>query len=197
MAEVLRERVNFGKVTPLIDVPYLLEFQRRSYENFLQKDVPPSERKDIGLQAALKSVFPIADYNETKVLEFIEYSIGEPKFSPKECLDKGYTYGAPLKIKVRLDLYDIQEDGTKRLRESKEEEVYLGELPLMTERCSFIINGTERVIVNQLHRSPGVFFQKDKTKTPVGGRPYYTARVIPARGSWLDFEFDTKDLMYV
>ncbi len=197
MAEVLRERVNFGKVKTLLEVPYLIEFQKRSFENFLQKDVPPSERKDIGLQATFKSVFPISDYNETATIEFIEYSVGDSKFSPRECIDKGLTYGGPLKIKVRLDLYDTDESGNKVLKESKEEEVYIGEIPLMTPTGTFIINGTERVIVNQLHRSPGVFFSPDKTKTHVSGRPLYTARVIPARGSWLDFEFDTKDLLYV
>ncbi|NOX20859.1 MAG: DNA-directed RNA polymerase subunit beta [Nitrospirae bacterium] len=197
MARVLRERLNFGKVKPLIDVPYLIEFQKTSYERFLQKDVPPDKRKNIGLQAAFNSVFPISDYNETATIELLEYSIGEPKFTPRECIDKGITYGAPLKIKVRLDLYDIQEDGSKKLRESREQEVYMGEIPLMTETGTFIINGTERVIVSQLHRSPGVFFSPDKTKTHVSGRPLYTARVIPSRGSWLDYEFDTKDHLYV
>ncbi len=197
MAEVLRERINFGKVPPLLDVPYLLEFQKTSYERFLQKDVPPAERKEIGLQAAFKSVFPISDYNETATIEFLGYSIGEPKFTPRECIEKGITYGAPLKINVRLDLYEIEEDDRKVLKESREQEVYMGELPLMTETGTFIINGTERVIVSQLHRSPGVFFSPDKTKTHASGRPLYTARVIPARGSWLDFEFDTKDLLYV
>jgi DNA-directed RNA polymerase subunit beta len=197
MAEVLRERLNFGKIKPLLEVPYLIQFQKTSYENFLQKDVPPQQRREIGLQAAFKSVFPISDYNETATIEFIEYSIGEPKFSPRECIDKGLTYGAPLKIKVRLDLYDMDENNNKILKESKEEEVYIGEIPLMTPTGTFIINGTERVIVSQLHRSPGVFFSPDKTKTHVSGRPLYTARVIPARGSWLDFEFDTKDLLYV
>ncbi len=197
MARVLRERLNFGKVKPLIDVPYLIEFQKTSYERFLQKDVPPDKRKNIGLQAAFNSVFPISDYNETATIELLEYSIGEPKFTPRECIDKGITYGAPLKIKVRLDLYDMQEDGTKKLRESREQEVYMGEIPLMTETGTFIINGTERVIVSQLHRSPGVFFSPDKTKTHVSGRPLYTARVIPSRGSWLDYEFDTKDHLYV
>ncbi|RMG74882.1 MAG: DNA-directed RNA polymerase subunit beta, partial [Nitrospirae bacterium] len=197
MARVLRERVNFGKVKPLIDVPYLLEFQKTSYERFLQKDVPPDKRKNIGLQAAFNSVFPISDYNETSTIELLEYSIGEPKFTPRECINKGITYGAPLKIKVRLDLYDIDEKGTKKLKESREQEVYMGELPLMTETGTFIINGTERVIVSQIHRSPGVAFSPDKTKTHVSGRPLYTARVIPLRGSWLDYEFDTKDHLYV
>ncbi len=197
MAEVLRERVNFGKVTSLLEVPYLLEFQKNSYENFLQRNIAPENRKEQGLQAAFKSVFPISDYNETATIEFLGYSIGEPKFTPRECIEKGITYGAPLKINVRLDLYEIEEDGRKVLKESRQQEVYMGELPLMTDTGTFVINGTERVIVSQLHRSPGVFFSPDKTKTHASGRPLYTARVIPARGSWLDFEFDTKDLLYV
>ncbi len=197
MKRVLRERLSFGKVPPLLDVPYLLEFQKVSYERFLQKDVKPEERKDVGLQAAFKSAFPISDYNETATIEFIEYSIKKPKFTMRECLHKGVTYGAPLKIKVRLNLYEIDESKTKVLKESREQEVYMGEIPLMTDTGTFIINGTERVIVSQLHRSPGVFFSPDKTKTHVSGRPLYTSRVIPSRGSWLDFEFDTKDVLYV
>ncbi|RMG02581.1 MAG: DNA-directed RNA polymerase subunit beta [Nitrospirae bacterium] len=197
MAQVLRERKNFGKVPPILDVPYLMEFQKTSYERFLQQTVEPSKRKDIGLQAALKGIFPISDYNETATIEFIEYHIGEPNLTPRECLEKGVTYGAPLKIKVRLDLYEYDQQNRKVLKESREQDVYIGEIPLMTETGTFIINGTERVIVSQLHRSPGIFFAPDKTKTHVSGRPLYTSRVIPARGSWLDFEFDTKDLLYV
>ncbi|HEB75613.1 MAG TPA: DNA-directed RNA polymerase subunit beta [Nitrospirae bacterium] len=197
MKRVLRERLSFGKVPPLLDVPYLIEFQKVSYDRFLQKDTPPDERKDIGLQAAFKSVFPISDYNETATIEFIEYDVKKPKFTMRECLHKGITYGAPLKIKVRLDLYEMDESKNKVLKESREQEVYMGEIPLMTDTGTFIINGTERVIVSQLHRSPGVFFSPDKTKTHVSGRPLYTSRVIPSRGSWLDFEFDTKDVLYV
>jgi len=196
MARVLRERANFGKVPPLIQVPYLIETQVASYNEFLQKDTPAEERKDIGLQSAFKSVFPIVDYNETASIQYQGYSIGEPKFNPRDCLQKGVTYAAPLKIKVKLNLWE-NVDGQKRLREAREQEVYIGEIPLMTDTGTFIVNGTERVVVSQLHRSPGVFFSHDKGKTHASGRLLYSARVIPARGSWLDFEFDTKDLLYV
>ncbi len=197
MAKVLRERVNFGKVKTILEVPNLIEYQKRSYEEFLQKDVPPEKRENKGLQAAFKDVFPITDYNEMASLEFIEYSIKEPKFSERECLEKGIDYSAPIKVKVRLNQWELDASGKKVLKNSVEQEVYIGEIPLMTEYGSFIINGTERVIVSQLHRSPGVFFSPDKTKTHTSGRPLFTARVIPARGSWLDFEFDTKDILYV
>ncbi|MCX7794790.1 MAG: DNA-directed RNA polymerase subunit beta, partial [Thermodesulfovibrionales bacterium] len=197
MAKVLRERLNFGKVKTILDVPYLIEYQKRSFEEFLQKDVPPEKRENKGLQAAFKDVFPITDYNEMISLEFISYSIGEPKFTERECLDKGIDYSAPIKVKVRLNFWELDPSGKKVLRNSKEQEVFIGEIPLMTETGSFIINGTERVVVSQLHRSPGVFFSPDKTKTHTSGRPLFTARVIPSRGSWLDFEFDTKDILYV
>ena len=178
-------------------MPNLIEIQVRSYEHFLQKDLRPEKRRDAGLQSAFMSVFPITDYNETASIEFIEYSIGEPKFSVRECLIKGITLAAPLRIRVKLNLWEMTEDGKKRLKESKEQEVYVGEIPLMTENGTFIVNGTERVVVSQLHRSPGVFFGHDKGKTHASGRLLYSARVIPARGSWLDFEFDTKDILYV
>lgn len=189
--------MNFGKVPAILDVPNLIEIQLNSYELFLQRNVKPSKRQDIGLQAAFKSVFPIMDYNETASIEFIEYTIGEPKFNVRECLQKGITYAAPLKIRVKLNLWEQLPDKQKRLKESKEQEVYIGEMPLLTETGTFIINGTERVVVSQLHRSPGVFFSHDKGKTHTSGRILYSARVIPARGSWLDFEFDTKDILYV
>lgn len=197
MAQVLRERVNFGKVPLFLEVPNLIEIQRRSYEKFLQKDVSFDGREDSGLQAAFKSVFPIVDYNETASLDFLGYVIGESKFGLRDCLQKGITYAVPLKIKVKLNLWEIEEGGTKRLKESREQEVYIGEMPLMTDTGTFVINGTERVIVSQLHRSPGVFFSHDKGKTHASGRLLYSARVIPSRGSWLDFEFDTKDILYV
>jgi DNA-directed RNA polymerase subunit beta len=197
MAKVLRERLNFQKVPPLVDVPFLIDFQKTSFERFIQKNVPPDERREMGLHVAFKNVFPISDYNETATIEFIEYAVGEPKLTHRECLEKGITYSAPLKIRVRLNLFEIDDSNKKVLKESREQEVYIGEIPLMTENGTFIINGTERVIVSQLHRSPGVFFSPDKTKTHASGRPLYTARVIPSRGSWLDFEFDTKDLLYV
>jgi len=197
MARVLRERLNFEKVPAILDVPNLIEIQRRSYEKFLQKDLPVDERKDIGLQAAFKSVFPIVDYNETAAIEFIWYVIGEPKFGIRDCLQKGITYAAPIKIRVKLNLWEIEEGGKKRLKESREQEVYIGEMPIMTDTGTFIVNGTERVIVSQLHRSPGVFFSHDKGKTHASGRLLYSARIIPSRGSWLDLEFDAKDILYV
>ncbi|NWF98940.1 MAG: DNA-directed RNA polymerase subunit beta [Nitrospirae bacterium] len=197
MSRVLRKRLNFGKVPHILDIPNLIEIQKRSYEKFLQRDIPSDKREETGLQAAFLSVFPIVDYNETASIEFLGYSLGEPKFGIRDCLQKGLTFAAPLKIKVRLNLWEIESKGNKRLKESREEDVYIGEMPLMTETGTFVVNGTERVIVSQLHRSPGVFFSHDKGKTHVSGRLLYSARVIPSRGSWLDFEFDTKDLLYV
>ncbi|MDP2167857.1 MAG: DNA-directed RNA polymerase subunit beta [Thermodesulfovibrionales bacterium] len=197
MAKVLRERMNFGKVPAILEVPNLLEIQTRSYEQFLQKDIKPEKRRDMGLQAAFKSVFPISDYNETAEIEFLGYSVGEPKFGVRDSLVKGVNYAAPLRIKVKLNLWEPGADGKKRLKEAKEQEVYIGELPMMTETGTFVVNGTERVVVSQLHRSSGVFFGHDKGKTHASGRLLYSARIIPARGSWLDFEFDTKDILYV
>lgn len=182
---------------PILDVPYLVEFQKRSFERFLQKDIAANKRSEEGLHSAFKSVFPITDYNNIASIDFISYILGEPKITPRECLLKGMTYAVPLKIKVRLDIYEKDEKGKKALKESREQEVYIGEMPVMTDIGSFIINGTERVIVSQLHRSPGVYFSPDKGKTHASGRLLYTARVIPVRGSWLDFEFDSKDILYV
>ncbi|MCJ7481456.1 MAG: DNA-directed RNA polymerase subunit beta [Thermodesulfovibrionales bacterium] len=197
MTRVLRKRLNFGKIPPILDIPNLIEIQEKSYEKFLQKDVLTDKRDESGLQAAFLSVFPILDYNETASIEFLGYVIGEPKFSFRDCLQKGITFAAPLKIKVKLNMWEIEQKGTKRLKESREEDVYIGEMPLMTDTGTFIINGTERVVVSQLHRSPGVFFSHDKGKTHASGRLLYSARVIPSRGSWLDFEFDAKDILYV
>ncbi len=197
MAKLLRERLNFGKVAQVMDVPYLVEFQRKSFDRFLQKEVTADKRRDEGLQSAFSSVFPITDYNETTSIEFIHYTLAEGKVIPRECIVKGVTYAAPLKIRVRLNIWDKDEKDARVLKESREQEVYIGEMPVMTETGSFIINGIERVIVSQLHRSPGVYFAPDKGKTHSSGRLLYTARVIPVRGSWLDFEFDAKDLLYV
>ncbi len=197
MAKLLRERLNFSKVPPVLEVPYLVEFQRKSFERFLQKDIFPENRTDEGLQAAFCSVFPITDYNDTTSIEFISYILSNSKVSPRECILKGITYAAPLKIKVKLNIWERDEKGTKILKESRGQEVYIGEMPIMTDTGSFIINGIERVIVSQLHRSPGVYFAPDKGKTHASGRLLYTARVIPVRGSWLDFEFDSKDILYV
>ncbi len=197
MARVLRKRLDFGKVPQFLEVPNLIEIQKKSYERFLQRDIPTIKKEEIGLQSAFLSVFPIMDYNETAAIEFIGYSIGEPKYTVRECLQKGITYAAPLKINVRLDQFEADASGKKKLKESREQEVYIGEMPLMTETGTFVVNGTERVVVSQLHRSPGVFFSHDKGKTHASGRLLYFARVIPSRGSWLDFEFDAKDILYV
>jgi DNA-directed RNA polymerase subunit beta len=191
MARRLRERRSFGKAPVVLDVPDLIEIQKRSFERFLQKDTPSAKRKDMGLQAAFETVFPVYDYNETSSIEFLEYIVSKPKYDVRECLEKGVNYAAPLKIKVKLNLWEKGEEGKKRLKESREQEVFIGELPLMTDTGTFIINGTERVIVSQLHRSPGVFFSHERGKT------LFSARIIPARGSWFDFEFDTKDILYV
>lgn len=197
MAKDLIVRKNFGKIPEILPVPNLIEIQRRSFKRFLQKDVLPQKREDTGLQAAFNSVFPVVDYNETASIEFVEYILGESKYDVKESLQKGINYSAPLKIKVKLNLWIKNESGKKTLKESREQEVYLGELPLMTDTGTFIINGTERVVVSQLHRSPGVFFTHDKGKTHFSGKVLYSARIIPARGSWFDFEFDSKDILYV
>src|SRR4030043_1670689 len=197
MSRILKKRLNFGKVTPILEIPNLIEIQKRSYEKFLQKDIPIDMREETGLQAAFLSLFPIPDYNETASIELLGYLIGGPKFGVRDCLQKGITYAAPLKIRVKLNLLEFESKGTKRLRESREEDVYIGEIPLITDTGTFVINGTERVVVSQLHRSPGVFFSHDKGKTHASGRLLYSARVIPSRGSWLDFEFDTKDVLYV
>ncbi len=199
MARGLRVRKNLGNVSgpQVLAIPDLLEIQKRSYARFLQQDVPSAKREDMGLKAAFESVFPIFDYNETASMAFVEYIVGRPKFDARECLDKGVNYATPLKIKVRLNLWEKDESGNKTIKESREQEVYLGELPLMTDTGTFIINGIERVIVSQLHRSPGVFFSPDKVKTSIGGKTLFSARIIPARGSWFDFEFDSKDILYV
>jgi len=197
MAEGLRVRKNFGKIPEILSVPNLIEIQKRSFERFLQENTPPGKREESGLQAAFQSVFPILDYNETASIEFIEYLMGEPKYELRECLDKGINYASPLKIRVKLNLWEKGESGEKRLRESREQEVYLGELPLMTDTGTFVINGVERVVVSQLHRSPGILFSHDKGKSQAGGKVIFSARIIPARGSWFDFEFDSKDTLYV
>jgi DNA-directed RNA polymerase subunit beta len=194
-----RVRLNFAKIEKIMDVPNLIDVQRQSYESFLQKDIPPEDREDTGLQAVFKSVFPIRDFNETASLEFVSYSLGEPKYEVDECRQRGMTFAAPLKVVVRLITYEVDEEdrkGRPRVRDIKEQEVYFGEIPLMTDKGTFIINGTERVIVSQLHRSPGVIFEHEKGKTH-NGKPLYTARIIPHRGSWLDLEFDNKGLLYV
>lgn len=192
-----RVRKNFGKIEKIIDIPNLIQMQKESYDSFLQRDVPPEARVDKGLQEVFKSVFPIEDFSQTASLEFVQYSFGEVKYDVDECLARGMTYEAPLKIVVRLVVYDVDKDaGTRSIRDIKEQEIYFGTLPLMTDNGTFIINGTERVVVSQLHRSPGIFFDHDRGKTHSSGKVLYSARIIPLRGSWLDLEFDPKDILY-
>jgi DNA-directed RNA polymerase subunit beta len=194
--EKKRIRKDFGKMPYVMDVPYLLAIQLDSYRKFTQEGTPAKERGDHGLHAAFKSVFPIVSYSGNAALEYVEYSLGEPAFDVNECQLRGVTYAVPLRVKVRLIIYD-KESSNKSIKDIKEQEVYMGEIPLMTENGTFVVNGTERVIVSQLHRSPGVFFDHDRGKTHSSGKLLYSARVIPYRGSWLDFEFDPKDLVYV
>ncbi|MCM0082709.1 DNA-directed RNA polymerase subunit beta [Geomonas sp. Red32] len=191
-------RKNFAKIHKIIDIPNLIDIQKNSYKRFLQLDTPVDARKNSGLEAVFKSVFPIKDFSDTASLEYVSYSLGAPKYDVEECHQRGMTFAAPMKVKVRLVVWDVAKDpGTRSIRDIKEQEVYFGEIPLMTENGTFIINGTERVIVSQLHRSPGVFYDHDKGKTHSSGKVLYSARVIPYRGSWLDFEFDHKDILYV
>ena len=197
-ASNLRIRKTFAKNKQVIDIPNLIELQKSSYESFLQKDVDPDRRGDAGLNGVFRSVFPIADFNNTASLEFVSYTLEPPKYDVDECRQRGMTYAAPVKVTLRLIVFDVDEQTEARsIRDVKEQEVYLGEIPLMTANGSFIINGTERVVVSQLHRSPGVFFDHDGGKNNASGKLIYSARVIPYRGSWLDFEFDQKDLIYV
>ena len=193
-----RVRRNFAKIPKIIDIPNLIDVQKSSYAKFLQQDTPPDKRQDIGLQAVFKSVFPIVDFNETSSLEFVQYMLERPKYDVDECHQRGMTHAAPVKVVVRLVVYDKDEQtGKKSIRDIKEQEVYFGDIPLMTDKGTFIINGTERVVVSQLHRSPGVFFDHDSGKTHTSGKVIYAARIIPYRGSWLDFEFDVRDRVYV
>ena len=195
--EKKRIRKNFGKQPGILDVPYLLAIQLDSYRTFLQADTPEDRRNDIGLHAAFKTVFPISSYSGNATLEYVSYRLGEPVFDVKECQLRGLTYAAPLRVKVRLIVLDKEAAGAKKpVKDVREQEVYLGELPLMTDNGTFIVNGTERVIVSQLHRSPGVFFDHDRGKTHSSGKLLFSARIIPYRGSWLDFEFDPKDCVF-
>ncbi len=194
--EKKRIRKDFSKLPQAMDLPYLLAIQLDSYQRFTQSDVGLENRRDYGLHGAFKSVFPIVSYSGSAALEYVDYSLGEPAFDVQECQLRGVTFAVPLRVKVRLIIYD-KDSGNKAIKDIKEQEVYMGEIPLMTENGTFVINGTERVIVSQLHRSPGVFFDHDKGKTHSSGKLLYSARVIPYRGSWLDFEFDPKDMVYV
>ena len=193
-----RVRKSFGRIPTVAPMPNLIEVQKSSYDHFLQMDVLPEQRANVGLQEVFKSVFPIRDFSERGTLEFVRYELEIPKYDVEECQQRGMTFAAPLKVTLRLVVWDIDEDtGARSIRDIKEQDVYMGDMPLMTSNGSFVINGTERVIVSQMHRSPGVFFDHDKGKTHSSGKYLFAARVIPYRGSWLDFEFDAKDMVYV
>ena len=194
--EKKRIRKDFGRLSEIMELPHLLSIQLESYGKFLQLDLKARKRRDAGLHAAFRSVFPIVSYSGNAALEYVDYRLGEAPFDVKESVSRGVNYAAPLRVKVRLIIYD-RESSSKAVKDVKEQEVYMGEIPLMTDNGTFVVNGTERVVVSQLHRSPGVFFDHDKGKTHSSGKLLYSARVIPYRGSWLDFEFDPKDLVYV
>ena len=200
MAERLAKRIrkNFGKIKKIVEIPDLIGMQKESYRRFLQFDVQPEKREDIGLQAVFKSVFPIKDFTGSASLEFVAYRFSEVKHSEEECIQRGMTYELPIRITVRLVVYDTdKETGVSNIRDIKEQEIYFGTIPLMTEKGTFIINGTERVVVSQLHRSSGVFFDHDKGKTHSSGKIIYSSRIIPVRGSWIDLEIDPKDIVYI
>ena len=194
--EKKRIRKEFGSLPNVMDIPYLLAIQLDSYKKFTQQGVPADQRGEHGLHAAFQSVFPIASYSGNAALEYVDYKLGTPTFDVSECQLRGVTYACALRVKVRLIIYD-KDSSSKAIKDIKEQDVYMGEIPLMTENGTFVINGTERVIVSQLHRSPGVFFDHDKGKTHSSGKLLYSARIIPYRGSWLDFEFDPKDQVFV
>jgi DNA-directed RNA polymerase subunit beta len=192
----LAVRKDFSKIPSILEIPDLIEIQKQTFERFLQTDVEPEKRENTGLQAVFSSVFPIKDFNDSASLEFVGYTLEEPKYDVQECLQRGMTYAAPFKVTIRLVAWD-QSEGSQAIRDVKEQEVYFGEIPIMTEHGTFIINGTERVIVSQLHRSPGIFFDTTTSSTvSASGKKLYSCRVIPYRGSWLDLEFDHKDLIY-
>ncbi len=193
-----RLRCNFATIREVAELPYLLDLQLDSFKRFLQDDVPEDQRQDTGLHGVFKSVFPIRDFYGTSSIEYVSYRLGTPRYDDRECMLKGLTYAVPIRVRIRLIIWDVEEGSEQRsIRDIKEQEVYFGEIPLMTERGTFIINGTERVIVSQLHRSPGVFFAQEKSKSSVSGMSLFSARVIPYRGSWIDFEFDNKDIIHV
>ena len=193
-----RIRKSFGRIPEAVQMPNLIEVQRESYEQFLQREVRPGARKEQGIEAVFKSVFPIKDFNERAVLEYVSYEFEDPKYDVEECIQRDMTYAAPLKVKLRLIVFEADEEtGARSVKDIKEQDVYMGDIPLMTDKGTFIVNGTERVIVSQMHRSPGVFFDHDKGKTHSSGKLLFAARVIPYRGSWLDFEFDAKDIVFV
>src|ERR1700751_4863118 len=187
----------FGKTQEVAEMPNLIEVQKASYDQFLLVQEPIGGRPDEGLQAVFKSVFPISDFSNTSQLEFVKYEFEAPKYDVDECRQRGMTYAAPLKVTLRLIVFDIDEEtGARSVKDIKEQDVYMGDIPLMTNNGTFVVNGTERVIVSQMHRSPGVFFDHDKGKTHSSGKLLFAARIIPYRGSWLDIEFDAKDIVY-
>src|SRR6476660_4660184 len=193
-----RIRRSFGRIPEVARMPNLIEVQKSSYDHFLQIGVTADKRESVGLQEVFKSVFPIKDFAERAELQFVKYELEYPKYDVEECQQRGMTFAAPLKVTLRLVVWDVDEEtGARSIRDIKEQDVYMGDMPLMTKNGTFIINGTERVIVSQMHRSPGVFFDHDKGKTHSSGKYLFAARVIPYRGSWLDFEFDAKDHVYV
>src|SRR5690349_2824123 len=193
-----RIRKDFGRIAEITRMPNLIEVQKSSYDHFLQIGVTPEQRVSVGLQEVFRSVFPIKDFSERAELQFVRYELEEPKYDVEECQQRGMTFAAPLKVTLRLVVWDVDEEtGLRSIRDIKEQDVYMGDMPLMTANGTFVINGTERVIVSQMHRSPGVFFDHDKGKTHSSGKYLFAARVIPYRGSWLDFEFDAKDLVFV
>src|ERR1700749_4139800 len=192
-----RARKFFGKIQEVAEMPNLIEVQKASYDQFLLVKDPDGGRPDEGLQAVFKSVFPISGFSNTAQLEFVRYEFEPPKYDVDECRQRGMTYAAPLKVTLRLIVFDIDEEtGAKSVKDIKEQDVYMGDIPLMTMNGTFVVNGTERVIVSQMHRSPGVFFDHDKGKTHSSGKLLFAARVIPYRGSWLDIEFDAKDIVF-
>src|SRR6201994_4610522 len=193
-----RVRKFFGHIQEVAEMPNLIEVQKASYDQFLMVQEPTGGRLDEGLQAVFKSVFPIRDFSNTSELHFVSYEFEPPKYDVDECRQRGMTFAAPLKVKLRLIVFEVEEEtGAKSVKDIKEQDVYMGDIPLMTMNGTFIVNGTERVIVSQMHRSPGVFFDHDKGKTHSSGKLLFAARVIPYRGSWLDIEFDAKDIIYV
>ena len=195
LTERKRIRKSFGRIHEAIKMPNLIEVQRASYDGFLR---PLVEGEMSGLEEVFRSVFPVADFSERAELQFVRYELEAPKYDEEECISRGLTFSAPLKVTLRLLVWDIDEDtGSKSVQDIKEQDVYMGDMPLMTDHGTFIVNGTERVIVSQMHRSPGCFFDHDRGKSHSSGKLLFAARVIPYRGSWLDFEFDAKDLLNV
>src|SRR6201994_1668655 len=192
-----RVRKVFGHISEIAEMPNLIEVQKASYDQFLLVDEPEGGRPDEGLQSVFKSVFPISDFAGTALLEFVKFEFEQPKFDVDECRQRGMTFAAPLKVTLRLIVFDVDPDtGSKSIKDIKEQDVYMGDMPFMTSNGTFIVNGTERVIVSQMHRSPGVFFDHEKGKSHSSGKLLFAARIIPYRGSWLDIEFDAKDIVY-